>query len=124
MNRFYIFVDDERNFNPIVLKNDIILIVCRSYASTINVLRYCKDHERKAWVDLNYDLGEEKTGYDICKFIVENQIPILGYHLYTMNPVGRQNMEQFLSLTMDMPLSERGLAVYPREDVGKAASNS
>ena len=124
MNRFYIFVDDERNFNPIVLKNDIILIVCRSYASTINVLRYCKDHERKAWVDLNYDLREEKTGYDICKFIVENQIPILGYHLYTMNPVDRQNMEQFLSLTMDMPLSERGLAVYPREDVGKTASNS
>ena len=39
MNRFYIFVDDERNFNPIVLKNDIILIICRSYASTINVLR-------------------------------------------------------------------------------------
>ena len=39
MNRFYIFVDDERNFNPIVLKNDIILIVYRSYANTVNVLR-------------------------------------------------------------------------------------
>ena len=123
MNRFYIFVDDERNFNPIVLKNDIILIICRSYASTINVLRYCKDHEWEAWLDLDYDLGEEKTGCDICKFIVENQILILGYHLHTMNPVGRQNIEQLLSLTMDMPLSERGLAVYPREDVGKAASN-
>ena len=60
MNRFYIFVDDERNFNPIVLKNDIILIICRSYASTINVLRYCKDHEWEAWLDLDYDLGEER----------------------------------------------------------------
>lgn len=97
MNRFYIFVDDERNFNPIVLKNDIILIICRSYASTINVLRYCKDHEWETWLDLDHDLGEEKTGYDICKFIVENQIPILGYHLHTMNSVGRQNMEQLLS---------------------------
>lgn len=97
MNRFYIFVDDERNFNPIVLKNDIILIVCRSYANTINILRYCKDHEWEAWLDLDHDLGEEKTGYDICKFIIENQILILGYHLHTMNPVGRQNMEQLLS---------------------------
>ena len=42
-------------------------------------------------------MGEEKTGYDICKFIVENQISILGYALHTMNPVGRQNMYQLLS---------------------------
>ena len=97
MNRFYIFVDDERDFNSDVLKNDITLIICHSYASTIEVLGCCKDREWEAWLDLDHDLGEEKTGYDICKFIVENQIPILGYTLHTMNPVGRQNMKQLLS---------------------------
>lgn len=97
MNRFYIFVDDERDFNSDALKNDITLIVCRSYASTIEVLERCKDHGWEAWLDLDHDLGEEKTGYDICKFIVENQIPILGYTLHTMNLVGMQNMKQLLS---------------------------
>ena len=95
--QIYLFVDDERKFNPDVLKDDIVLITCRTYSSAIEVLGHCRDNGWKAWVDLDHDLGEAKTGYDICKFIVENQIPILGYSLHTMNPVGRQNMNQLLS---------------------------
>ena len=97
MNRFYIFVDDERKFNSDVLKDDVVLITCRTYSSAIEVLKWCRDNGWEAWLDLDHDLGEAKTGYDICKFIVENQISILGYTLHTMNVVGRKNMEQLLS---------------------------
>lgn len=37
------------------------------------------------------------SGYDICKYIVENHIPLVGFHLHTMNPVGRENMRRLLT---------------------------
>lgn len=94
--KFYVYIDDERNYTG-VLNDDCVLITCRSYSTAIEVLGWIQDNKWKAYVDLDHDLGEEKTGYDICKFIVENQISILGYALHTMNPVGRQNMYQLLS---------------------------
>ena len=49
-------------------------------------------------LDLDHDLGETKTGYDICKFIVENELTKCGYIiLHTQNPVGMANMKQLLS---------------------------
>lgn len=38
----------------------------------------------------------KKTGYDICKFIVEHKIPLVGFHIHSMNPVEAQNMRQLL----------------------------
>lgn len=54
-------------------------------------------------VDLDHDLGEgnenelEPSGYEFCKWIVENQIPLVGFHLHSMNVVGSQNMRQLLT---------------------------
>lgn len=97
MHQFYVYVDDERQFDSRCLKDDVVLITCRTYASAIEVLGYCQEYGWEVWLDLDHDLGEAKTGYDICKFIVENQIPILGYTLHSLNIVGKQNMEQLLS---------------------------
>lgn len=97
MHRVYIFVDDERNLPPATADSNIDFVVCRSYADAISTIQTCRDNQCEMWLDLDHDLGEEKTGYDICKYVVENQIPLLGYSLHTMNPVGKQNMDQLLS---------------------------
>lgn len=76
--------------NPFLYNNDII--VCRNYKETIEILD-CMEFDV---IDLDHDLGEEKTGYDICKYIVENKIECPKFYLHTANPVGRLNMKQLL----------------------------
>jgi len=49
------------------------------------------------WLILNHDLGEEKSGYDVAKYIVEYQLPIGSFRVHSMNPVGRRNIEQLLT---------------------------
>ena len=41
-------------------------------------------------------MGEEKSGYDIAKYIVENKISITGYKVHSMNPVGAWNINQLM----------------------------
>lgn len=72
--------------------NNEDIIVCRSYMDTIEILD-CMSFDI---IDLDHDLGEEKTGYDICKYIVENNIKCPKFYLHTANPVGRLNMKQLL----------------------------
>ena len=52
-------------------------------------------------IDLDHDLGEEKTGYDICKYIIENNIKLDRVYIHTSNPVGRDNMKQLLERYTD-----------------------
>lgn len=95
MVKVMLWIDDERATPKFPMS--FLTITARDYPSAIEVLGFCRDKGWDVYIDLDHDLGEGKTGYDICKFIVENQIPLIGYHLHTMNPVGRQNMEQLLS---------------------------
>lgn len=56
-------------------------------------------------LDLDHDLGETedgynelaRTGYDVCKWIIENNSQQLYFHIHSMNPVGAQNMRQLLT---------------------------
>lgn len=54
----------------------------------------CNGLPDEIWFD--HDLGEEKSGYDCAKWLVnycidhEAKLPV--YHLHTMNPVGRDNI--------------------------------
>lgn len=92
----YLYVDDLRT--PCGIDDDdCILIIARNYNEAISILEKFRGRGIEFLVDLDHDLGEEKSGYDICKFIVENNIPLKGYRLHTMNPVGRYNMDQLLS---------------------------
>ena len=52
--------------------------------------------ERFDAIDLDHDLGEDKTGYDIAKFIVEKGFNFQTIYIHTANPVGRQNMIDLL----------------------------
>lgn len=46
-------------------------------------------------VDFDHDLGEGKTGYDIAKWLVENNY-IGKFRIHSMNPVGANNIRRLL----------------------------
>lgn len=65
-----------------------------NYSDLIEFLEDYKDEIKE--ISLDHDLGEEKTGYDACKWMVENEywIPIIRIH--SANVVGIKNMYQLL----------------------------
>lgn len=84
-----LYIDDLRT--PCTyIQNHYKVTITRSYQEAINLL------EDFTIIDLDHDLGEEKTGYDICKYIVENNIKITRVYIHSSNPVGRFNMYQLL----------------------------
>ena len=88
-----LYVDDIRKPNIIRYSTySYEIIVSRNYDDAINMLNMCKFNA----IDLDHDLGEEKTGYDICKYIIENNIKLDRVYIHTSNPVGRDNMKQLL----------------------------
>lgn len=95
MKILYIFVDDVRE--PPSLDDSFVTVTCRTYETAIEAIKFFSDCRSKFMLDLDHDLGEGKTGYDICKFIVENQIPTICVKIHSMNPVGVYNMKQLLS---------------------------
>ena len=87
----YLFIDDIREPDYFI---GINCYVARFYEEAIELLKT----EHFNYISFDHDLAEEKTGYDIAKYIVENQIPIAdGYKVHSANPVGKFNIEQLLS---------------------------
>ena len=98
--KWYIYLDDERAFDCThcaIKQETIIPITVRDYNSFIEVLEEIQEYNDSVIVDFDHDLGEGKSGYDAAKWIVENEYPLTGYHLHTMNPVGRSNIRQLLT---------------------------
>lgn len=88
------FEDDWLNFSPIGRSCKVIW--AQSYQEAINYLE-------KEWPDaicLDHDLGEEKSGYDIAKFIVEKctneERNLPKFASQSANPVGRENILSLL----------------------------
>ena len=93
-----LYVDDIRKPNIIRYSTySYEIIVSRNYDDAINMLNMCKFNA----IDLDHDLGEEKTGYDICKYIIENNIKLDRVYIHTSNPVGRDNMKKLLERYTD-----------------------
>ena len=111
MINIYIYVDDIREDDTFfkTLHNythmEWIPIICRSAEEAICFLYYHNEECYNIIIDLDHDLGEGHemddslalSGYDICKYIVENQISLMGFHIHSMNPVGVANMRQLLT---------------------------
>lgn len=109
---YYIYVDDiredDRWFNSHFSRKDYIPIICTSYQSTIDTIeRILRENpDANIFLDLDHDLGElemlaygttnEKTGYDICMYVIENEIQLTGFHIHSMNPVGARRMSDVL----------------------------
>ena len=98
-----LWVDDARNplendwlnFSPI--GRNCLVIWAQSYQEAIQFLE-------KDWPDaicLDHDLGEEKSGYDIAKYIVDRCIDegkkLPEFASQSANPVGRENIITLLS---------------------------
>ena len=71
---------------------------CRNYKSAIASINYFSTCEGGIdFISFDHDLGEKKSGYDIAKYIVENNIPIKAFSCHSMNPVGKKNIEELLT---------------------------
>lgn len=87
----YIWVDD---FRPAPVHSHW----ARTYDEAIWAIENCRARHENFSLNLDHDLGEEKNGYDICKYLVENSIPVVGgIAIHSMNPVGVANMRQLLT---------------------------
>ena len=101
--KYFLYVDDIRSndsfYKTLSNYTEWQPHIARNYSEAIRLLNDCSDGE--IIIDLDHDLGFdglkfEKSGYDICKYIVENQIPLRAFHIHSMNPVGIHNMRQLL----------------------------
>jgi hypothetical protein len=90
-----LYIDDIRT--P---KNDRWKVV-RSYT---DALIYMSKVGCPNYISFDHDLGEGKTGYDITKWMVENDIEYPGwipeefhFNVHSANPVGKKNIESLLT---------------------------
>ncbi len=102
------FENDWLNFSPIGRNCKVIWV--KSYKEAIKFLK-------KSWPDaicLDHDLGDEKTGYDIAKYIVDKCIfknfPLPYYNSQSSNPVGRENI---ISLFENYKSTNWGTEIWP-----------
>lgn len=87
-----LYVDDLRQPIKWQDKNHKISIA-RTYKNAIDFLK----EDIFDIIDLDNDLGEQKEGYDILKYIIENEIKVDTISVHTMNSVARGNMLQLLA---------------------------
>lgn len=92
MKQKYLFIDDIRE-PEIEYYNTMDIWVVRNYQEAI----YWLDKIVFDLVSFDHDLCEPKSGYDIAKYIVENELALGAFKIHSMNPVGRSNISQLLT---------------------------
>lgn len=81
----WVYLDDIREVKP-------GYVLAKTYKECIEYLKSGKVER----LSLDHDLGTNKSGYDVCKWMVENNIKVPMIFIHTANPVGRDNMKQLL----------------------------
>jgi len=104
---YRLFLDDERD-PP---SDGQEWIVVRTFDAAI---AYVAANGMPGFISFDHDLGEEKTGYDFAKWLVdwleENHIPPeFDYYVHSQNPVGAANIESYLDGYYDY--------CYPHEEM-------
>lgn len=82
-----LFVDDLRT--P---KTNKKWIIVRNYNDAISIIK----NDNIDYLSLDHDLGEEKTGYDIILYIIENNLYPNHVSIHSANPVGFENIAKLL----------------------------
>ena len=93
----YIYVDDLREPGKEILEKGYPMTICRTAAMALTHLAIANDQHNEIILDLDHDLGKGMSGYDICKYVVAHHIPLKGFKIHSMNPVGAFNMRQLLT---------------------------
>jgi hypothetical protein len=87
-----LFIDDER-FPP---NDGREWVIARNYEEAIKIL----SETVPVYISFDHDLGEEKTGYDVAKWItfkdVDEKFQYLpddfDFYVHSQNPIGRENI--------------------------------
>lgn len=93
----FIWLDDERPMPVFNFNKDKELFHAINYNECIKIIKFGLKNKKEIIIDFDHDLGRRKTGYDIAKYIVENNIPIKGFRIHSMNPVGSKNIYELLT---------------------------
>ena len=96
MKTLYIYLDDIRSMPWQTTLYCDKAIVVRNYASAVAAIKKYYSPSVDLICDLDHDLGNDLTGYDFCKYLIENEITGR-FHIHSMNPVGAENMRQLLN---------------------------
>lgn len=86
---YKLFIDDERY----PFQNDFIIV--RSYDEAVD---YITINGIPVYISFDHDLGTEKTGMDIlkwlCNYSLDNDISLnnMGFYVHSQNPIGRDNL--------------------------------
>jgi hypothetical protein len=83
---------------PVVnCKIDDIKYHAHNYDECIEAIQNAQNNNMEIWIHFDHDLGEEKTGYDVAKYILENQIELKQFSVHSRNPVGANNIYKLLT---------------------------
>jgi hypothetical protein len=100
MQKYFIWLDDERpvpeNIERHATAGEMEIVIFRNPSLCYAWL--CENAlGNRVFISFDHDLGTANTGYDLAKRIVEDGIPLAGYMVHSMNPVGAANIDQILS---------------------------
>jgi hypothetical protein len=85
------------------------------WVKTVEGAIHCMSKYTVSVASLDHDLGDGPTGYDLTKWMVENNIwPQDAIYLHTGNPVGRINMQQ--EINVHSPFVVSGNSCRKKED--------
>ena len=108
MRRHFVWIDDERPVDNRFIKrlNSIPTeecdmtgwSVCRTGEDAVREIKSLSQIPNcKIFVSFDHDLGFGINGYDVARWIVENEIPIAGFAVHSMNQVGAKNIIELLT---------------------------
>lgn len=88
--------------------------IARTYDEAVNIL----ESSKVGIISLDHDLGSDqegnllKTGYDLVKYICENNCDIEKIYIHTDNVVGRDNMYKTLIGARDRGFISEDMEIY------------
>ena len=89
----YLWLDDERPIPKYFHNGEAAS--ASTYNDAIDTFLNINTDTEHICISFDNDLGEDKTGYDFAKWLVEHGVT--GYfHIHSMNPVGVFNIRQLL----------------------------
>jgi len=90
MKNTQLYLDDVR-----VVPDGFVLV-----ENYVEFTEYITQNGLPDFISFDHDLGEEKTGYDCAKWLVEicmnRKIPLPDFAVHSQNPVGKKNIESLL----------------------------
>lgn len=100
MSTYNLFLDDERFPNQVTW----VTFPCWDWEVVRNMDEFIDVVESFGlpdFVSFDHDLGRKQpTGYDAAKWLVDycekNNLPLPGWQVHSLNPVGRDNVQRFM----------------------------